>query len=95
MPFNVFQTILKRKTNKIWVDQDSELCESSFTKCLKENEIEIYSTCNEGKSVTAEIFIRTLKSKIYKHMTAVSKTSTSMCQMILLLNAVTHTTLLK
>ena len=33
----------------------------------------MYSTYNEGKSVVAEIFIRTLKNKIFKHMTAVSK----------------------
>ena len=31
------------------------------------------STCNEGKSVVAERFIRTLKSKIFKNMTAISK----------------------
>ena len=33
----------------------------------------MYSTDNEGKSVVAERFIRTLKNKIYKHMTAISK----------------------
>ena len=33
----------------------------------------MYSTCNEGKSVFAERFIRTLKNKIFKHMTAISK----------------------
>ena len=33
----------------------------------------MYSTHNEGKSVVAERFIRTLKNKIYKHMTANSK----------------------
>ena len=33
----------------------------------------MYSTNNEGKSVVAEKFIRTLKNKIYKHMTSVSK----------------------
>ena len=33
----------------------------------------MYSTFNEGKSVIAERFIRTLKNKIYKHMTAISK----------------------
>ena len=33
----------------------------------------MYSTCNEGKSVVAERFIRTLKNKIFKHMTAFSK----------------------
>ena len=33
----------------------------------------MFSTCNEGKSVVAERFIRTLKNKIFKHMTAISK----------------------
>ena len=33
----------------------------------------MYSTYYEGKSVLAERFIRTLKNKIFKHMTAVSK----------------------
>ena len=33
----------------------------------------MYSTYNEGKSAVAERFIRTLKSKIFKHMTAISK----------------------
>ena len=33
----------------------------------------MYSTRNEGKSVVAERFIRTLKKKIYRNMTAVSK----------------------
>ena len=33
----------------------------------------MYSTYNEGKSVVAERFIRTLKSKLYKHLTAIGK----------------------
>ena len=33
----------------------------------------MYSTYIEGKSVVAERFIRTLKNKIFKHITAVSK----------------------
>ena len=33
----------------------------------------MYSTNNEGKSVVAEEFIRTLKNKIYKYMTSISK----------------------
>ena len=33
----------------------------------------MYSTHNEGKSVVAERFIRTIKSKIYKYMTSISK----------------------
>ena len=33
----------------------------------------MYSTHNEGKSVVAERFIRTIKNKIYKYMTSISK----------------------
>ena len=42
-------------------------------KCLSDNDIIMYSTYNEGKSVVAERFIRTLKNKLYKHMTATGK----------------------
>ena len=33
----------------------------------------MYSTFNEGKSVIAERFIKTLKNKIFKHMATISK----------------------
>ena len=72
---NAFQNILdssKRNPNKIWLDQSSELY-NVFKKKLKDNDISMYSTYNEGKSVIAERFIRTLKNEIYKHMTAISK----------------------
>ena len=72
-----FQIILKqsnsRKTNKIWVDKGSEFYNAFFKKWLQDNDIAMYSTHNEGKSVVAERFIRTLKSKIYKYMTSISK----------------------
>ena len=71
-----FQIILKqsnRKPNKIWKDKGSEFYNTSFKKWLQDNDIVMYSTNNEGKSVVAERFIRTLKSKIYKHMTSISK----------------------
>ena len=73
---DAFQKILddsNRKPNKIWVDKGSEFYNSSFKKWLKDNDIEMYSIHNEGKSVVAERFIRTLKNKIYKYMTAISK----------------------
>ena len=72
---NGFQKIISkgRKPNKIWVDQGSEFYNNSFKKFLKINNIEMYSTYNEGNSVVAERFIRTLKNKIFKHMTAISK----------------------
>ena len=62
---NAFQSILnnsERKPNEIWVDQGSEFYNKSFKKWLKENNIEMYSTHNEGKSVVAEGFIGTLKN---------------------------------
>ena len=73
---NAFQKILdssKRKPNKIWVDQGSAFYNNSFKKWLKDNGISMYSTYNEGKSIVAERFIRTLKNKIYKNMTGISK----------------------
>ena len=38
-----------------------------------ENDIEMYSEHNEGKSVVAERFIWTLRNKIYKYMTSILK----------------------
>ena len=73
---NAFQSILKkynRKPNKIWVDKGSEFYNSHFKKWLKDNNIKIYSTHNDRKSVVAERFIRTLKNKNYKYMTSISK----------------------
>ena len=73
---DAFQSISnssKRKPNKIWVDQGSEFYNNVFKKWLKDNNIEMYSTYNEGKSVIAERFIKTLKNKISKHMTAITK----------------------
>ena len=71
-----FQKILKesnRKPSKIWVYKGSESYNSYVKKWLKDNNIEMYSIHNEGKSVVAERFIRTLKTKIYKYMTSISK----------------------
>ena len=47
---------------------------------LQGNKKEMYSAYNESKSVVAERFIRTLKSKIYKFMTSVSKMCILMCK---------------
>ena len=71
---NAFQKIISkgRKTNKIWVDQGSEFYSNLFKWFLKINNIEMYSkysTYNERKFVIVERFIRTLKNKIFKHMT--------------------------
>ena len=53
--------------------KESELYNSSFKKWLKDDDIEMYSIYNEGKSVVVESFIRALKTKIFKYMTSISK----------------------
>ena len=73
---NAFQTVLKesnRKSNKIWVDKGSEFYNRSMKSWLEKNDIEMYSTHNEGKSVITERIIRTLKNKIYMYMTSITK----------------------
>ena len=57
--------------NKIWADKGSEFYNGSMKSFLQNNDTEMYSTHNEGKSVVAERFIRTLKNKIYKYMSSV------------------------
>ena len=64
---NAFDKIIKqynRKPNKIWVDQGGKFYNNIFKKWLSDNDIIMYSTYNEGKSVVAERFIRTLKSEL-------------------------------
>ena len=71
-----FQIILKqsnRKPNKIWVDKGSEFYNAYFKKWLRDNDIVMYPTHNGGKSAVAERLIKTLKGKIFKYMTSISK----------------------
>ena len=72
---NAFQKIIlkKRKRNEKWVYQGGEFYNNLLKMFLKINNIEMYSTYKEGKSVVAERFIRTLKGKIFIQMAAVSK----------------------
>ena len=72
---NAFRKMISegRKPNKIWLEQGSEFWNNSFKDFLEINNFEMFSTYNEGKSVVAERFMRTLKNKIFQHMTAVSK----------------------
>ena len=62
---NIFKEILgvsSRKPNKMWTDKGSPF-----------RSMKSWSQGNEGKSVVAERFIRTLKNKIQKYMTSISK----------------------
>ena len=63
----------KRKQNKLWVDQGKGFHNSPMQKWLDDNDILMYSTHNEGKSVVAERFTRTLTSKNYKKVIANNK----------------------
>ena len=68
---NAFQKNLKessRKPNKIWVDKWSKFYNGSVKKWLKDNYIEMYSIHDKEKSVVAERFIRTLKTKFHKYI---------------------------
>ena len=51
-------TVVNNRSLKSWVER---------------SDMEMYSMHNQGKSVAAERFIRTLKKKTYKYMTSVSK----------------------
>ena len=62
-----FQKILDEsncKPNKLWVDKGSEFNNRSIKSWLLDNDIEMHSTHNKGKSVVAERFIRTLTKSI-------------------------------
>ena len=65
---NAFREIISkgRKPNKIWADQGGEFYNKLFKRFLKINDIKMYSTYNEGKSVVTERFITMSKYKIFK-----------------------------
>ena len=65
--------IQKETQTKILVDKTGTFYNRSMKSWLEKNDNKMYSTQNEGKSVVAKIFIRTLKSRVYKYMTSVSK----------------------
>ena len=56
----------------MWVYKGSGFYNRLMKSWLEDIDIEMYSTDNEGKSVVAERFIRTIKKKTYKYMTPVS-----------------------
>ena len=60
MVFKKFLDKSKRKPNKVWLHKGNEFYNRSVKSWLQNNNIKMYSTHNEGKSVVAERFIRTL-----------------------------------
>ena len=55
---------LKRKRNKLWADKRRKFYNKLMKKLLDNNDILMYSTHKEGKSVITGRFIKTLKAKI-------------------------------
>ena len=73
---NAFQDILDEsncKPNKILLDKCSEFYNRPMKLFSQNNDVEMYSTHNEEKSVVTERFIGTINNKIHKYMTSVSK----------------------
>ena len=74
---NAFQKIIDKfegcKPDKIWLDKSSEFYRRSVKSWLQDNDIEMYSPYNERTFVAADRFIKTLKNKIYKYITSISK----------------------
>ena len=63
-----FRSITKtRKPKMLWVDRGTEFYNRTFRRWLNEQDIQLYSTENEGKAVVVERFNRTLKSKMWRY----------------------------
>ena len=66
---NTFQKVLdeprERKPKRIWVDKGSEFCNRSVKSWLKNNDIEICSTHNEGKPDVTEMICRLKSTNIW------------------------------
>ena len=63
---NVFTEIVNEsncKLNKLWVDQGRVSYNKLMQEWCENNDILMYSTHNEGKSVIAERLMKTLKAK--------------------------------
>ena len=61
------------QTKKIWVDKGSKCYTRLMKSWSQDDDIKMYLTHIEGKSVVADRSFRTLKYKIYKYITSVSK----------------------
>ena len=90
---NGFQKILDEsnwKPNKIWIGKSKKFYNRSMKSWLEKNAIEMYSINNKGKSIVAERFIRTLKNKIYKYMTSITKMCILINEILWLINITMH-----
>ena len=73
---NAFEKIVKKAKvtpNKLWTDSGTEFYNRILKSYLKEHNIDLYSTYNEGKAVLAERVIRTIKEKMYRMRTDMEK----------------------
>ena len=64
----------RRKPSRLWVDKGTEFYNQTFNKYLEQNNIQMYSTHNEGKAVVVERFNRTIKTRLWMYFRANSTT---------------------
>ena len=55
-----------RKTSRLWVDKGTDFYNQTFKKYLEQNNIQMYSTHNEGKAVVVERLNSTIKTRMWK-----------------------------
>ena len=73
------------------VDKGSGFYKISIkSQLLLDNDIEMYSAHDKGKSVAAEKFIRILENKLYKYMNLISKKCILIIQLIQLISTTIH-----
>ena len=65
-----YKTVLKYKRNELWVDQGRKFYNKLMQEWLDNNNVLIFFTHLEAKSVINGRFIKKIKAKIYTEMTA-------------------------
>jgi L-rhamnose mutarotase len=58
----------KRRPKKLWGDKDKAFYNKDFKDLLNSQGIKLYSTFSIKKAVYAELAVKHVKSKLYKHM---------------------------
>ena len=59
-----------RKPSRLWVGKGTEFYNQMFKKYLEQNDIQMYSTHNERKAAVVERFNRTMKTRMWKYLSA-------------------------
>jgi len=66
---NIFKFSRQKIQKKIWVAHGKK-CYKFYNKGVKSLRVQLYSTENEGKSCIVERWIRAMRGKMFKHLSA-------------------------